>query len=145
MGYPLTIISKDRQKHLYKSYYDKNYTTENDPDISKPAPTSLLNKIMIVMGNHSSCAKSIRKLFCADVIPPCFENEGLAFYTVCRNVCTSIGAQCPKVIESNLGYFLYCERMAVGNTTLRNGYCKHTSWPPPMKWLDVFQGKTVIY
>ena len=117
--------------------YRKNYT--NDASVSIPTPNSGAERLVNLMKNFSKCSTNIKKLFCAEYLPPCFAHEGIAFYTACKDVCRNVSFQCPELFDTPLRFFFYCEKLAFGEPY--NGFCKHTSWPPPMKWIDIFKGK----
>lgn len=137
MGYTMTIPTSEGQKKSYRFFYRKNIT---DGDKTKPANNSILQKVMWRIKQSPKCGRNIHKLFCAEVVPPCFPPEEKAYYTVCQPVCKAIGKQCPEVLEGRGSiYYKTCERMAPGNTS--HGFCKHTKLPPIIDWANFFRGE----
>lgn len=142
IGYTHTMITLQRQKTIYKHMYRKNYT--NDANVAIPARNSGAERLLnITKSLTAGCAVNVKKLFCAEYFPPCFQKEGLAYYTACKDVCRNLSSQCPKVFNTRLRFFFYCEKLAYGESY--NGFCKHTSWPRPMQWIDIFRGKCLVY
>lgn len=141
VGYTHTIITQKRQKRFYKYWYRKNYT--NSAVVSIPRQNSWAQDLM-TNKKMSRCAQNVKKLFCVEHIPPCFPEEGIAYYTACRDLCKNVTIECPEVLRTRMrSYFLYCEKLAFGEAY--KGFCKHRSWPPPMKWLDFFKAGEDCY
>jgi hypothetical protein len=139
LGYTYTIPTAKGQLRTYKFFYRKNIT---DGDKTKPANNSILQKVIQRMNQTPKCAKSIHKLFCGDILPPCFPPEKKSYYTVCQPVCTSIGEQCPEALSGRGAiYYKTCERMAPGNSS--HGFCKHTKLPPIIDWANYLRGQYI--
>lgn len=140
VGYDYSIVKESTQLGSYKRYYGKNFT--NATDTHTGTNNSVISFWNEFLRNHSSCAVEIRKMICSDLFPPCFPNEGLAFYTICQSTCRSIENKCANIgASSPFGkYLTYCEAVASGNSS--HGYCKHTSWPKPLHWINFFRGES---
>jgi len=95
LGYNYTIITPQLQARAYKFIYRKNIT---DPDPETPRPGSILARVMSEMKSSPKCANSVQKLFCSEMVPPCFPDEGPKFYTVCKPICKNIGDDCPELL-----------------------------------------------
>lgn len=136
LGYNYTMLTAASQARAYKFMYRKNIT---DPNPTVPAPGSILATVMSRMKSSPKCASSVQKLFCSEIMAPCFPEEGPAYYTVCKPICKSIGENCPELLKGyGQLYYGECERMAPGISS--HGYCKHTKIPPITDWGDYFNG-----
>ncbi|XP_032227947.2 uncharacterized protein LOC116611633 [Nematostella vectensis] len=139
LGYTHSVVTEERQKKLFRIFYGFNYT---NPRPGQPQPTPLpRSRIQIfqnILANYSSCQSDLKKIYCAELMPPCFPGEEIGFYTACKDVCRSIVERCPSVFSSRkaTGFLMYCERLAEGNSTHKHGYCQHISWPPPLDWAN---------
>jgi len=99
MGYNYTILTPEMQIMVYRFMYRKNIT---DPDPETPQPDShLANLVMSPMKSFPKCANSIKKLYCSEIIPPCFPDEGPKLYTVCKPICKNIGDDCPELLTGS--------------------------------------------
>ena len=127
-GYKHTLVPVERQKEIYTWFYDQNYTKEN---ASKEFPPVFEN----FFAKYTKCRTGLTKLLCAEMLPPCFPREGLGYYTLCQPLCRQIADDCPDVFANFHANYVYCARMAEGETS--HGFCKHTTWPKTADmWTD---------
>lgn len=139
IGYDHTIMKESTQIAIYHDVYGKNFTNDSRKDavFDKDSEISFWDEILT---NNSKCAPDIRKMLCAEFFPPCFPNEGLSFYTVCRPICDKISQKCPetKQTKSFEVFFKSCETRVSGESS--HGFCRYTKWPKQMGWLLPFRG-----
>lgn len=141
IGYDHTILKESTQIASYNDFYGKNYTNDSTKDAvsEKYSEISFWDEIV---ANNSKCTLDIKKMLCAEFFPPCFPDEGLSLYTVCKPICDRIIKECPetKQTESFELFFQSCEAKALGESS--HGYCRYTKWPEPMKWLYPYRGNS---
>ncbi|XP_048588155.1 uncharacterized protein LOC116611634 [Nematostella vectensis] len=136
IGYSHTSISLSTQLKVYNIFYQKKFSNTSEDAVVKPGST--VDNWQGFFKNFSQCSLNLKKFFCGDLFPPCFPDEGLQHYTLCQSFCYDISVKCPALLNTVYGPWLSgCELLASGNTS--HGYCRTSSWPPPMAWLKWFQ------
>ncbi|XP_032227950.2 uncharacterized protein LOC116611635 [Nematostella vectensis] len=136
VGFTYTAITTSYQLMIYQFYYGKKFTNTSTDSIIPP--NSYIGRIQQLGEDFPKCADRLRRFFCGDQFPPCFPEEGPRFYTICQQYCHQLGLECPGLYNTFIGrYVSACEILAFGNTS--HGFCKHTTWPTPMKWLKWFR------
>lgn len=142
--YQYTIMKESTQISSYKYFYGKNFTNVSSVD-KVFSNTSYINYWTRFQKNYSDCSMEIQKTLCADLFPPCFPDEGTSLYSVCHKTCLDMRRRCPRIAEHSTfmgNFFNSCEAWASGNSD--HGFCKHSSWPKPLLWLNYFRGKHVL-
>ena len=88
--YNHTIFAESVQKKFYKIFYNKTYGDGQDLDQDFPLLWSKQ------AAKFPDCSTDIKKLFCGELFPPCFPEEGSPkLKTLCRSVCDDIQRKCP--------------------------------------------------
>lgn len=126
--YNHTIFTESVQKKLYYLIYNRTYGDGQLLDQGFPMV------IEMQVAKYPKCATNIKKLYCGDLFPPCFPEEGSpTFKTLCRSVCNDIQRECPDYFGENYLSAEMCALFAPGNTS--HGFCDRTEWPEPFFWL----------
>ena len=87
--YEHTLFSESVQKNFYKLLYNKTY---EDGDLETAFPKNVEKDL----SKFPKCQTNIKKLFCGELFPPCFPDEGSpVFKTLCSSVCNDIVRDCP--------------------------------------------------
>lgn len=84
-----TIIGADLQKDWYLHTYHKRYSPNSAGTEFPPEFQGVLNK-------YPKCQENLKKMFCGELFPPCFPDEGHGFYSICKSVCDDIVRDCPE-------------------------------------------------
>ncbi|CAH3149633.1 unnamed protein product [Pocillopora meandrina] len=130
--YNHTIFAESVQKKFYKIFHNKTYGDGQDLDQDFPF------FVRMQAAKFPDCSTDIKKLFCGDLFPPCFPEEGSPkLKTLCRSVCDDIQRKCPDFFSDNFMGAEICAFLAPGNTS--HGFCDHTDWPEPFSWLRYYK------
>ena len=122
-GYDHTILSSESQAKILKIFFNK---TMNSPSLNS-SDYSLPSFYEKQIEKYPKCANEVRKMFCANVLPPCFPSKSKQKYGLCKSVCRTVAKECPDLFRSHREDLEYCAEFPDGETI--NGFCAHTSWP----------------
>ena len=87
--YQHTLFSESVQKKFYKWLYNRTY---DGGDLEAAFPKNVEKEL----SKFPKCQTNIKKLFCGELFPPCFPDEGSpVFKTLCSSVCNDIIRDCP--------------------------------------------------
>ncbi|XP_020601605.1 uncharacterized protein LOC110040668 [Orbicella faveolata] len=129
--YEHTLFSEPAQKKIYKYFYNKTY---DDEDLETAFPKNVEKDL----SKFSKCQTNIKKLYCGELFPPCFPDEGSpGLKTLCSSVCNDIVRDCPAYFRNHIMGVEYCSTLAEGNTS--HGYCDRKEWPEPFLWLKYIE------
>jgi len=74
---------------MYKYFYNKTY---DDEDLETAFPKNVEKDL----SKFPKCQTNIKKLYCGELFPPCFPDEGSpGLKTLCSSVCNDIVRDCP--------------------------------------------------
>jgi len=134
--YSHTLFSESVQKKMYKLYYNKTF---NEDDLEQKFP----KRVEEDLARFPKCRKSIEKLFCGELFPPCFPEETSPMLkTLCRSVCNDIAKDCPGFFRGHFTDSEYCGMLVEGETS--HGYCDRKEWPLPFTWLSYLPNPTTL-
>ena len=87
--YEHTLFAESVQKKIYKLFFNRTY---DDGDLVSDFPKSVAKDL----SKFPKCQANIKKLFCGELFPPCFPDEGSpGLKTLCRSICNDIARDCP--------------------------------------------------
>ena len=122
LGYNHTYLSNETQAHLFKEEFNKTLEDiGNQTDFYK---RKFFNE---TKQKYPECAYILKKMTCAEKVPPCYPGEVQRYYGLCSDECQQLHKQCPKFLESHPVGKEFCGLMASG--TPAHGFCGHTQWP----------------
>ena len=126
LGYNYTTLSRETQEYTFKVAFNKDLDSAllNKSDFSLPA---WLEKQLSKY--KPECASVLRKLYCAQWLPPCFPKANSSqFYGLCKSECETVHHLCPGFFDNHpLDGLDFCadypEKKSVQN------FCEHSQWP----------------
>lgn len=91
-AYNYTLTSVPVQKQMYSWFYGKNYT-EDSPETEFP------EFVRDMFEQYPKCQENIKKIFCGEYLPPCFQDEGPRPYSLCQPLCDQMAKECPEIFR----------------------------------------------
>ena len=121
-SYNHTYLSNNTQAINFKE--DFNKTLESSVNQTECCELKFVNE---TQREFPVCASILKKLLCAEMVPPCYPGETKRFYGLCNAECQRLHDLCPEFLESHPAGKEFCGLMAGG--TAAHGFCGHTKWP----------------
>lgn len=104
----------------------------NHTTLSPKAQKNLLtNDILKSLTNVNT---SLKRLVCAELVPPCFPESKGELYTACRSDCKLASTNSKSQFTNFFKSVEYCAALSNNSVANHGQFCKLTAWPKSGYW-----------